>query len=252
MTPWPLSAHLGYLFSQLPLRARPASARAAGFQAVEHPAPFEVPAAELDAILRGEGLGMTQISSGMGAPGEKGLASLPGREDEFRHGFARAMDYAEEIGCPYLHPMAGVNGDRSTYRANIEAALRLAEGRGVRVLVEAISAGTVPGYMMATPHDLLALAAEHPQLRVLVDSFHVRACGEDPAQVVRAAGAALGHIHIADYPGRHQPGTGTTDFAALLLALADLRYEGAIGCEYLPDGEHHLGWMPRFKELAGR
>lgn len=243
----PLSAHIGYLFTDLPLPARVAAAQAAGFDAIEHPAPFDIPASDWRVMLDDHGLRFAQMSSGMGGPGEKGLASLPGREAEFHDGFARALDFAEMLGCPFLHPMAGVNGTPATYRANIATALRLAEGRPVQVLVEAISAATVPGYMMATIDDLLDLSAAHPALRVLVDTFHARACGVDPAQALRRAGAALGHVHVADHPGRGQPGTGSIDFGAVRTALSDIGYAGAIGFEYIPQGPAHLGWMQDFR-----
>ncbi|MBM3606332.1 MAG: TIM barrel protein [Alphaproteobacteria bacterium] len=246
-----LSAHIGYLFTDLPLRERPAAARAAGFDAVEHPTPFEIPARELRTLLDDQGLHLAQMSSGMGRQGEKGLAALPGREAEFRDSFSRALDYAEEVGSPYLHPMAGVRGDLSVYRSNLEAALRMAETRYPAVLVEVISAATVPGYMMAVPDDLLALARNYPHLRILVDSFHVRACGQDPVTVLREAGAALGHVHVADHPGRHEPGTGSIDFDALLQALSEIGYRGAVGFEYVPSSGDHLAWMENFRNSAG-
>lgn len=245
-----LSAHIGYLFTDLPLRARPAAARAAGFDAVEHPAPFEIPAHELCDLLKDQGLYLAQMSSGMGAEGEKGLAALPGREIEFRDAFSRALDYAEEVGSPYLHPMAGIRGDPAVYRSNIEAALRMTEDRFPAVLIEAISAATVPGYTMATPDDLLQIAMEYPGLRVLIDSFHVRACGQDPITILRNAGRAVGHVHVADYPGRHEPGTGSIDFDALLRALSEMGYAGAVGVEYVPSCRDHLKWMENFRNSA--
>lgn len=242
-----LSAHLGYLFTDLPLEARFTAARAGGFDAVEHPAPFAIPAVRLRALLEDEGLRLAQITSGSGGPGEKGIASLPGREAEFADAYARALDYAEAVACPFVHPMAGTHGDAATYRRNLDTALRLAEGRRPRVLVEAISEAAVPFYHLAHTDALLVLAAELPDLRLLVDSFHTQACARDPTAVLRAAGPMLGHVHIADFPGRHQPGTGQIDFAILRAILADMGYAGAIGFEYLPDGPNHLDWLPEWR-----
>ncbi len=249
----PFSAHLGYLFTELPLEQRFAAANAAGFEAVEHPAPFAIPASRMRDLLHAHGLRMAQITSGMGNAGEKGITCLPGREVEFRDGYARALDYAEAIDCPFVHPMAGVGGEAATYQANVEVAVQLAEARKPRVLVEAISDAAVPGYHMAHIDDLLALARRlEGRVSVLIDTFHATADGHDPAAALIAAGQYLGHVHIADAPGRHEPATGRIDFAAVLNTLADLKFKGAIGFEYLPSGPDHLGWLPEWRDLRAR
>lgn len=248
-----LSAHLGYLFTELPLEARFDAARRAGFEAVEHPEPFSIPLGRMRELLAASGLRLAQITSGMGKSGEKGLASLAGRESEFRDGYARALDYAEAVDCPFVHAMAGVDGDEATYRGNIDAAIRLSEGRTPRVLVEAISHAAVPGYHMAHVDDLLALAQSSAErLRVLIDTFHATADGHDPVTAIRAAGGALGHLHIADHPGRREPGTGSIDFSAVMAVLAEIGFQGAIGFEYLPSGPHHLNWLPEWREMRDR
>jgi hydroxypyruvate isomerase len=246
--PLSFSAHLGYLFADLPLERRFAAARAAGFEAVEHPAPFAIAPADLRGLLDENGLRLVQITSGLGKGAEKGIASLPGREAEFRDGFARALDYAEAVGCGFVHPMAGLGGDAAAYRANLDMAVRLAEGRGPRVLVEAISATAVPGYFMAHVEDLLALAQGFDgRIKLLIDSFHAKADGHDPAEAILAAGSLLGHVHIADFPGRHEPSTGVIDFTRVLAALDEIGFLGAIGFEYLPSGADHLSWLPEWQ-----
>jgi len=244
------SAHLGYLFTELPLKLRFAAAAAAGFEAVEHPSPFSIPARQLRALLDENGLRMAQITSGTGNAGEKGIACLPNRAAEFRDAYARALDYAETINCPFVHPMAGIGGEASIYRANIEAALKLTEGRKPEVLIEAISNDAVSGYHMAHINDLIALArAMKGQIKVLIDTFHATADGHNPVDAILAAAPYLGHVHIADAPGRHEPNSGKIDFAAILRTLAGIQFNGAIGFEYLPSGPDHLGWMPEWRKL---
>ncbi|MBT0958919.1 TIM barrel protein [Alphaproteobacteria bacterium KMM 3653] len=245
-----LSAHLGYLFPDLPLEQRFLRARDSGFTCVEHPAPFSIPAETLRGILDGNGLKIAQISSGMGQQGEKGLASLPGREAEFRDDFARALDYAEGIHCPFVHAMAGVNGTMATYLNNLDVAQKLSENRAPELLIEAISNTTVPGYFMSDIATLLALAQERG-FKVSIDTFHACATGYDPAEALLRAGASLGHVHVADYPGRAEPETGTIDFAAMHDALRSLPYCGAIGFEYVPSGPSHLDWLPWWKQKFG-
>lgn len=227
-----LSAHIGYLYADLPLTDRLAAAARDGFTAVEHPEPWAIAAPEMAGRLDDLGLTFSQVTSGMGGPGEKGLASLPGREAAFRAGFARALDYAQAVGCPFVHPMAGVGGDAATYRGNLDWAVRACDGTGVRVLVEAI---TIAGYHLATLAAACALQdALDGRIALLFDSYHAAVLGEDPPQWVRANAPRIGHVHVADHPGRHEPGTGSVDFAALLDALTDAGYAGAIGFEYLP------------------
>lgn len=247
------SAHLGYLFTEVPLAARLTLAKAAGFDAVEHPAPFDIPADQFRNMLDDNALHLSQITSGMGQSGEKGIAALPGREVEFRKAYAYALDYAEEAGSAFVHAMAGVpatvdRGQRAdtTYRKNIEAAHRLCENRKPKVLVEMISEAAVPGYHMNSFDALFKLADDFPGVSTLVDTYHIAAVGADPVAVVHKARGSLGHIHLADHPGRHEPGTGNLQFNPLLGALADIGYQGAIGFEYIPSDASHLNWIPPF------
>lgn len=236
-----LSAHIGYLYTELPLPDRLAAAARDGFTAVEHPEPYAVQAAEMRLRLDDLGLAFAQITSEMGDSrrGEKGLAALPGREADFRAGFDRALDYAVTVKCPFIHPMAGVPGldadpaeVQTTYRGNIAWALARCAGSGVRLLVEAI---TIPGYAMATLGQAAALQDDFDgRLSLLLDSYHAATLGIDPAAWVAANPARVGHVHIADHPGRHEPGTGRIDFPGLLTALRDAGYAGAIGFEYIP------------------
>lgn len=255
MTSRRFSAHIGYLFGEAPLAERFGLARAAGFDAVEHPDPQALPASRLRALLDGNGLGFAQMSSGAGSPGEKGLAALPGREAEFREGFRRALDYAEAIGCPLLHPMAGVADQtpaaRQAYLGNLRFAVEACRSRPVAVLVEAISHAAVPGYFVPTLPEALRLAEEAApgEVKLLVDSFHAAASGTDLAAFLAANAGRVGHVHIADFPGRHEPGSGSIDFGPVLRALDAGEYRGAIGFEYLPSKTTmaSLGWLPRWR-----
>lgn len=246
------SAHIGYLYTELPLTLRPAAAAADGFTAIEHPEPWEIPAAVMRSRIEDLGLTFAQVSSGMGRLGEKGLASLPGREAEFRDGFARALDYAQAVGAGFVHPMAGVGGHEGTYRANIDWALAACAGTPVKVLVEAI---TIPGYHLASLSQAIALQDEvGPELRLLFDSYHAAALGEDPVAWIAAHATRIGHVHMADHPGRAEPGTGIMPFEPMLNALSAARYPGAIGFEYTPSVSTSssvaflMDWQARLRE----
>lgn len=230
------SAHLGYLYTELPLVDRIAAAARDGFNAIEHPAPYGIPATEMRARLNDLGLTFSQITSGMGDPqaGEKGLACLAGREAEFREGVLRAIDYASVVGCPYIHPMAGVpkGDDPSPYRDNIATTVELARDAGMRVLVEAI---TIPGYAMGTLDKAAALQDElADHLDLLFDTYHAKVLDVEAVEWIAREARRIGHVHIADHPGRHEPGTGQINFQPILKALFSDGYRGAVGFEYVP------------------
>lgn len=239
------SAHLGYLFTEVPLEARFAEARRAGFDVVEHPAPFILSAAEVRARLEDNGLRMAQISSGPGGEGRKGLAALPGHGPAFQGVLCRALDYAEEIGCPLVHPMAGVpeagtepERCEGAWLENIGFATTASRDRPVRIFVEAISRATVPGYFLHRLDQYLSLTARlEVTPPVLVDAYHAAMNGEDAATFLRNHPERLAHVHVADAPGRHEPGTGSYDFRPLEAVLTEIGYSGSIGCEYIPKGD---------------
>ena len=248
------SAHLGYLYTDLPLRGRIAAAAADGFTAVEHPEPFEVPADEMRSRLADLGLSFSQITTGMGdmTKGEKGLASLDGRQVEFRAGLERAIDYAQTVGGPYVHPMAGVpQGDGAqVYADNIALAMELAGQAGLKVLVEAI---TIPGYAMNTLTQAVDLQDRFGSgLDLLFDTYHARVLGEDLGQWIAVNGWRIGHVHVADHPGRHEPGTGEIVFEPILQTLMAANYTGAVGFEYIPSRRTSdtTGFLPGWKQLV--
>jgi hydroxypyruvate isomerase len=259
-----LSAHIGYLFTELPLLERLAAAQAAGFDAVEHPQPFEIPTAVMRQRLDDLGLTFSQLcaSTGDTARGEKGIAALPGREREVLDSLERSLDYAEAVGCSFVHPMAGVVPDDvdtaqadETYRRNLDVAVERTRDRHVSILIEAIGRGAVPGYHL---HHLgqafaLARACGAGKVSVLLDTFHAAANGEDAVALIRSHADLLGHVHIADYPGRHGPGTGAISFDPILAALDSVGYAGAIGFEYIPVGttQASLDWIGPWRDRLG-
>jgi len=251
-----LSAHIGYLFTELPFERRIEAARAAGFQAIEHPQPFEIDAQRMRSALEASALTFSQLAAGVGdaAKGEKGLAAIPGREADFLDALARSIDYAAAIKCPFVHPMAGIPEPgtsretvRATYVANLRRAVENADAAGLAILVETISAAAVPGYFACDMNLVLDAADEAAPgaIFVLLDTFHARAYGLDIPDFIRRKAPRIGHVHIADYPGRHEPGTGAFNFSSFLKNLEEVGYRGALGFEYVPVGETDRGltWL---------
>jgi hydroxypyruvate isomerase len=256
------SAHIGYLFTEQPMAERIASATRCGFQAVEHPAPYSVPAEEMAGWLRSAGARYVQLGlyPGDASKGEKGLGIFPERRAEFRESVTEALDYAEAVGASMVHAMAGIlppaqraQQHWDCYVENLAFAATEARSRGIKVIVEAMSPGAVPDYFIATP-DRAARAiteAGEENLGLLLDVFHTASVGLDVEKEIAKHAALLAHVHIADHPGRHEPGSAAVDFETLELALRKANYDGFLGCEYTPTGstEAGLGWLHR-KTLA--
>jgi hydroxypyruvate isomerase len=256
MSTFPYSAHIGYLFTELPLSERAAAAARAGFDAVEYPAPYAVPAEEMAKWLKSAGLPYTQFGlySGDANKGEKGIGIFPARRDEFRRSVADALDYAEVINVSMVHAMAGVlPPDRRShiywdcYVENLAYAAQEAKKRGVRVIVEPMSAGAVRDYFISTPDQAAHAIAEAGgnNLGLLLDVFHIVSAGLDVHQQIAKHAELIAHVHIADFPGRHEPGSATLDFAAIGRSLTNAGYHGRLGCEYIPAAttEAGLGWL---------
>jgi hydroxypyruvate isomerase len=252
------SAHLGYLFTELPMAERIASAIRCGFQAIEHPAPYSVPATEMAGWLDAAGARYVQLGlySGDASKGEKGLGIFPERRAEFRASVTEALDYAEAVGATMVHAMAGIlppvrraQQHWDCYVENLAFAAAEARPRGIKVIVEAMSQAAVPDYFIATPDDAArAIAATGADnLGILLDVFHTISSGLNVQQEIAKHAALLAHVHIADFPGRHEPGSATVDFEQVELALQQADYDGFLGCEYSPIGstEAGLGWLHR-------
>jgi hydroxypyruvate isomerase len=252
------SAHIGYLFTDRPMAERIVSAIRCGFMAIEHPAPYSVPAAEMAGWLQSAGARYVQLGlySGDASKGEKGLGIFPDRRAEFRESVAQALDYAETVGASMVHAMAGIlpRAQRAQhhwdcYVESLAFAASEARPRGIKIIVEAMSETAVPEYFFDTPDQAARAIGEagEENIGLLLDVFHTVSAGLNVEQEIAKHAALLAHVHIADVPGRREPGSGTVNFDELDLALQKANYDGFLGCEYSPIGstEAGLGWLHR-------
>ncbi len=252
------AANLSTLFTEAPFLDRFALAAQSGFAAVECQFPYEAPAAEIRARLDALGLRMVlhNLPAGDWAGGERGLAGLPGREDEFRAGVDRAIDYARALGVPQLNCLAGIAppaSDAALVHRTLVDNLRFAAGRlagaGLRLLVEPINTFDIPGFIVNRTAQAVALLDEVGAANAFVqyDVYHAQRMEGELAATLRAHFARIGHVQVADNPGRHEPGTGEIRFAFLFEELDRLGYAGWVGCEYRPlaTTAESLGWLQR-------
>ena len=250
-------ANLSFLFTELPFPERFEAAARAGFRGVEFLFPYEHPAEEIGRWLRQAGLTQVlfNLPPGDWGAGERGLACHPGRETEFRQGLELALDYARTLGCTRLHALSGLALPdvapaqlEAAFRANMQAAARRCAAAGVTLLIEPINSRVdMPGYWLDTPARAFELQRSlgEPGLRVQLDLYHAQIMAGDLARTLERHLPAIGHIQVADNPGRHEPGSGEINYPYLFRRLDELGYAGWVGCEYKPATTTGagLGWF---------
>jgi hydroxypyruvate isomerase len=250
------AANLTMMFTEVPFPARFAAAARAGFEAVEFLFPYDHAPAEVAAWLSDSRLQnvLFNLPPGDWAAGERGLAALPGREEEFRAGVARGLEYALALGTPRLHAMAGLlpagadrAAHRETYIANLRHAARALARHGRTLLIEPINQRDMPGYFLSLQAEAHAIreAVGEPNLLVQMDLYHAQIMEGDLATKLGRHLAGIGHVQIAGVPERHEPDEGELNYPYLFRLLDELGYAGWVGCEYRPRGrtEDGLGWL---------
>lgn len=249
------NANLSMMFNEVPFLDRFAAAAKAGFSAVEFLFPYDFPKEQVKEALDRAKLKLIlhNMPPGDWSKGERGVAILPGREAEFRAGVAKAIDYATHLDCPQIHCMAGLVPAgvsqatlRETYIANLKYAAAEAAKAGLRLLIESINTRDIPGYYLNTSKQAIEImdAVGASNLYFQYDIYHMQIVEGDLAPTMERLLPRIGHMQLADTPGRHEPGTGEINYPFLFGHLDRIGYQGWIGCEYRPAGDTvaGLGW----------
>jgi hydroxypyruvate isomerase len=252
------AANLSMMFTEVPFIERFGAAAEAGFAAVEFLFPYEHAADEIAAQLRSHRVAnvLFNMPPGDWAAGERGMASIPGREAQFRQSVGDALAYARALGTPRVHVMAGLlpaGADRlrhrATYVANLRYAAHEAARDGLDILIEPINTRDIPGYFLNTQADAHAIREEvgAPNLKVQFDLYHAQIVEGDLTEKLKRWLPHVGHIQIAGVPGRHEPNVGEVNYDFLFRVIDEARWDGWIGCEYKPAAgtAEGLGWMYR-------
>lgn len=259
-----LAANLSMMFTEMPFLDRFRAAANSGFRAVEFLFPYEHDAHELARRLKANDLTQALFNTPPGdwQAGERGIAILPDRREEFEAGLDRALDYAEILGCGQVHVMAGTLPDdldrrraERTYIENLKQAAMLGAERNVRALIEPINTRVdIPGYFLTTAKQAREVMEEvgHDNLFLQCDLYHAQIMHGDLAATIKAHFSVIAHFQIAGVPGRHEPDNGEINYPFLFNLIDSLGYDGWIGCEYRPaeatvDG---LGWALDY-EIGG-
>jgi hydroxypyruvate isomerase len=254
-----------FLFTEVPLLQRPAAARAAGFDAIEFWWPFDTADPDGAAVARfassvkdaGVQLTGLNIYAGDTEAGERGLASIPGRASEFQAAVDAAVGIGGQLGvegftCLYGNRVDGIASEDQDElaAANLAYAARAAATAAARVLLEPVSGA--PRYPLRTSADVVGVldrleSAGIGRVGLLADLYHLAVNQDEPTAAIRRHANRLAHVQIADFPGRHEPGSGELDLPGCLRELAAVGYQGRVALEYIPAAgtESGLAWLPR-------
>lgn len=239
------AANLTMLFNEIPFMERFAAARAAGFEAVEYLFPYAYTKEELAAALKKNNLVQVlhNLPAGNWDAGDRGVACDPARVAEFREGVPRAIEYAAALGCTQVNCLAGkipngVSADqaRATLIANLQYAAPMLKQAGIRLLIEPINHFDIPGFFLTRTDQALAIIDDvgSDNLFVQYDIYHAQRMEGELANTLKNHLVKIGHIQLADNPGRNEPGTGEINYAWLFKHIDAIGYTGWIGCEYKP------------------
>jgi hydroxypyruvate isomerase len=250
------AANLSMLFTELPFLDRFEAAAQAGFTAVEYLFPYDYTKEQLAGLLRKHGLKQVlhNLPAGDWAAGERGIACDPARVEEFRAGVQKAIHYAHALDCPRLNCLAGkvpagVSREEAhaTFVANLKHAAAELKKASLLLLIEPVNHFDIPGFFLTRTDQALAIIEEvgSDNLFVQYDIYHAQRMEGELGETLRRHLPRIGHIQLADNPGRHEPGTGEINYRWLFLQLDALGWRGPIGCEYRPrtTTTAGLGWI---------
>lgn len=252
------AANLTMLFNELPFLDRFERAAKAGFEAVEFLFPYAYPAEEIRQRLEANRLQLVlhNLPAGDWDAGERGIACHPDRVSEFRDGVAKAIGYAKALGVGQLNCLAGkapadVADDvlRQTFVDNLRFAAAELKKAGLKLLIEPINTFDIPGFYLNRTTQAVSILVEVGADNAFVqyDIYHAQRMEGELAATMQKYLPRIGHIQLADNPGRNEPGTGEINYTFLFAHLDRIGYEGWIGCEYKPatTTEAGLDWRQR-------
>ena len=250
------AANLSMLFTELPFLERFAAARAAGFDAVEYLFPYAFDKQELAQALKIHGLQQVlhNLPPGNWDAGERGIACHPDRVTEFQAGVLQGISYASALACPQLNCLAGKlppgvsrEAATATFVANLRFAAGALKAAGLRLLMEPINHFDIPGFFLTTTAQAVAIqdAVGGDNLFIQYDIYHAQRMEGELAGTMQKHLARIGHMQLADNPGRNEPGSGEINYAFLFKHLDAIGYQGWVGCEYKPatSTSAGLGWL---------
>ncbi|OCC24444.1 hydroxypyruvate isomerase [Croceicoccus estronivorus] len=258
------AANLSLLYTDRPFLDRFDAAANAGFAAVEFMFPYDYPAEAVTERVQAAGVDVVLFNTPAGDwnNGERGLGAMPERIAQCRTGVTTAIEYAVAMGCPRLHLMAGkaprLAENQQVLIDNVRYAADAAQEHGIEILLEPINTRIdIPGYFYDNTADVMAIMTEidRSNVKLQYDIYHMQIMEGDILRTIERLMPAIGHIQVADNPGRHEPGTGELNYPNIFKQLDSMGYAGWVGCEYNPvaDTDDGLDWaLPYLQTDKGK
>lgn len=249
------AANISTMFREWSFLDRLDAAAAAGFSLVECQFPYEVPAEKIAGRLRRNELTMVMFNTPRGdaAAGEFGLAAMSERLADVKTSVRTAAAYAELLGVQRIHLLGGrppTSDARAAkaYRYAVAWSAEWLAQRSVGLLIEPLNPVDNPGYVLTdfSVAEHLITDLGFTNLRLQLDTYHVRMIGGAPTEYLKRYLPIIGHIQCSSIAGRGEPDGNDVDF---LKGLDASGYSGAVGCEYTPRAGtlEGLGWMRDFR-----
>jgi hydroxypyruvate isomerase len=244
-------ANISILYQELPFLERASAAAKDGFLGIESWWPFDeaVPAdAEVEEFIEsieeaGVSLRALNFFAGNMKAGDRGILSVPSRLNEFLDNVGVATEIGRRLGVQKFNALYGNRQLSIAASEQDDAALNALHRAAVTVsainasvLLEPVSG--VETYPLKSAGQARAVIDKVglPNVEMLADLYHLFVNGDDVPTAIRNHIDVIGHVQIADAPGRHEPGTGSVRIVDLLNLLISLGYDGGVGLEYVPAG----------------
>ncbi len=252
------SANISILFKEVPFLERFGRAAEAGFDAVEFWWPSGEDLGEVEKAVKEAGLtvALFNFDAGDMPGGDRGLVSDPERREQFRENVPVALELARLLGCRRMnvllgHEIEGMSREEQLglARENVGFAADEAHKVGIELVVEAVNTFENGPYLIYTTDEAVEFVESvgRGNLAIQHDFYHMQRMEGNLVAKLREHIDVIGHVQIADSPGRGEPGTGEIHYPYVLGALEELGYDGYVGLEYNPttaSTEESLGWLP--------
>ncbi|MGB0467867.1 MAG: hydroxypyruvate isomerase family protein [Pontibacterium sp.] len=255
------AVNLSMLFTEVPLIERFAAARAEGFDLVEIQFPYELSISEIKTALdhNQQELVLINLPAGNWACGERGIACHPDRTKEFKTGVQQALNYAQALGVKRINCLSGIHPAGvpdvialDTFANNLRYAASVFEAADIQLLAEAINTQDIPGFYLNKSSQLFDIKDKFNinNLKLQYDVYHMQIMEGNLTQTIQNNLSTIGHLQVADVPGRHEPGTGEINFTNLFKAIEAMEYSGIISLEYIPETDT-LSGITHVKKIIG-
>ena len=250
------SANLSMLFPEHDFLGRFEAAAKAGFAAVEYVGPYAYPKEQVAELLHANNLKQVlfNLPAGNWEAGERGIGCLPDRVGEFQDSVGKAIDYAKALGCPVVNCLAGILPEHVSRRtgyttlvSNLSFAAKALKKENILLIAEPINSYDIPGFFLNRSKEGIEVIDDvgSDNLKLQYDIYHMQRMEGELGATLAKLMPRIGHIQIADNPGRNEPGTGEINFPFLFKLIDSLGYAGWVGCEYKPKNKtvDGLGWI---------